>query len=47
MSCKLRIILRAVEIRLERGEALEEILASYPKLTPEELAQIRQALEET
>lgn len=44
MSFKLKIMVKAVNIRLERGEELETVLASYPKLTAEELDQIRQEM---
>lgn len=42
MSPKLKIICKAVEIRVGRGEDLELILFSYPSLTPEEIEQIRE-----
>ena len=39
------IIIKAARIRMERGEKVEEILESYPRLTKEEreeiLAEIR------
>lgn len=38
------IIIKAVKIRLEKGERLEEIMQSYPKLTAEEQAEIREEL---
>lgn len=38
------IIIRAVQIRLTSGEKLEEILDSYPKLKPEDRAEIAAAL---
>lgn len=44
MTFKLKIMLKAVNIRLERGEALEDILAAYPKLSPQEADQLRQAV---
>ena len=34
------IIIRAVKIRMEKGEDLETILASYTKLTDEEREEI-------
>ena len=43
MSLKLRIMLRAVQIRLERGEVLEEVLSGWPALTEEERAALRAA----
>ena len=40
----LNIILKAVQIRLERGELLDIILLSYTKLTDNDKAFIRAAL---
>lgn len=37
------IIIRAVRIRQEAGERLEEILDSYPKLEPEDRKEIAAA----
>ncbi|MEW4414410.1 hypothetical protein [Clostridium sp. AN503] len=34
------IIIKAARIRMERGEELEEILSSYPRLTAAEKAEI-------
>lgn len=42
MTAKMTIMLRAVKIRMEHGEDMEAVLASYPKLTAEEADQIRQ-----
>lgn len=36
----LRIIKRAVEIRMERGEEIHEIVNSYPRLSDEQKQQI-------
>ena len=36
-----RVIERAVTIRLNKGEALEDIIASYSKLSAEQAEQIR------
>lgn len=36
-----RIIERAVAIRLEKGEALEDIISSYSKLSTEQAKQLR------
>lgn len=36
----LKIIKRAVEIRMERGEEIHEIVNSYPKLSEEQKQQI-------
>lgn len=44
MSLKMKIMLRAVKIRMEQGEELEAILASYPKLTEAEKQQLREAV---
>lgn len=41
MSTKLKIIARAIDIRLKKGEDLEEIIASYPNLTEEEKTTLR------
>ena len=45
MSLKLKIMLKAVKIRMEKGEELEAILQSYPKLTEEEKNQLRTAIQ--
>lgn len=42
---KLTIFVNAYKIRLRDGEQLEEIDASYPKLTEEEIAEIHKKLE--
>ncbi len=36
MTAKMTIMLRAVKIRMDRGEDLGVILESYPRLTKEE-----------
>ena len=41
MSLKMRIMVRAVQTRLNNGEELEAVLASYPRLTNEERELIR------
>lgn len=46
MTPKLRIIIRAVQIRLDRGEDLEDILDSYPDLTLFERSEIRKQINE-
>ena len=43
-AIKLKIMVKAVRIRLANGEELEDILASYPALTEEDKQQIRDAL---
>ena len=40
-AIQLKIILRAVKIRMAAGEELEDILASYTKLTEEEIEEIK------
>ena len=42
---KLTIFKNAYKTRLKNGETLEEIDASYPKLTDEEIEEIHKALE--
>lgn len=37
-----KIVKSAVRIRLERGEELEDILASYPKLSAEQIVELRE-----
>lgn len=37
-----KIVKSAVRIRLERGEELEDILASYPKLSAEQTVELRE-----
>jgi uncharacterized protein (DUF433 family) len=36
-----KIVKSAVRIRLERGETLEDILASYPKLSTDQTDELR------
>lgn len=40
-----RILIAGIKIKLNRGEELEEILASYVNLTEEEKQEIRGVLE--
>lgn len=44
-NLKLRIMVRAFRIRLNNGEAFEEIAADYPALTTDDLEAIRDELE--
>lgn len=44
-NLKLRIMVRAFRIRLNNGEAFEEIAADYPALTTDDLEAIKAALE--
>lgn len=37
-----KIVKSAVQIRLERGEELEDILASYPKLSAKQVTELRE-----
>lgn len=48
-NAKKKIMIRAIQIRLNRGEDLETILASYTKLTDEDKEALRKefATEET
>lgn len=38
------IMIRAIKARMKQGETLEDILASYPKLTEEEKEELREAV---
>lgn len=44
-NLKLRIMVRAFRIRLNNGEAFEDIAADYPALTTDDLEAIKAALE--
>ncbi len=41
---QLRILMRAIKIRMSRGEAIDDILASYPRLTDSEKSVIKQTI---
>ena len=43
-AAKFNIVLRVVKRRMENGEELEDILASYPALSEDEREQIRGAV---
>ena len=43
MTMALSLLCRVVKRRTARGEALEAVLADYPKLTDEEKEQVRAA----
>ena len=43
-NLKLRIMTRAFRIRLNNGEAFEDIAADYPALTTDDLEAIKEAL---
>lgn len=36
------IVIRAINIRIKRGESIDDILASYPKLTEEEKNELKE-----
>ena len=42
---KLKIMIKATELRMGKGEALEDILTGWPALTEDDKAQIRAAVE--
>lgn len=42
MTAKLKIIAKAIVIRMNNGEELEEILDSYPALNEEEKIELRE-----
>jgi len=42
---KLKIMVKATELRMGKGEALEDILMGWPALTEADKAQIRAAVE--
>lgn len=44
-NLKLRIMVRAFRIRLNNGEAFEDIAADYPALTTDDLEAVKAALE--
>lgn len=43
-NAELRLFVRVFKRRLANGETFEEIAEDYPKLTAEDLEQIREAL---
>ena len=45
-NAQFHIVLRVVKRRMENGESLEDILASYPALSEEDKERIRQAVNE-
>ncbi len=45
MTAAMNLLCRVVWRRLRQGEALEDILQTYPKLTETEAAQIRAAVQ--
>lgn len=46
MTTKLRIIARAIQIRLDKGEILDDIFESYPALTLEEKEELSKYFKE-
>lgn len=44
MTAKLRIIAKAISIRIKNGEDLDEIIESYPNLTPDEIRELKRML---
>lgn len=44
---KLRIMVQAFRIRIKNGEAFEEIAEDYPRLTADDLEDIREELNVT
>lgn len=46
MTLALKLLCRVVKRRVNAGEALETVLLSYPKLTTEEIAQVRVEMKE-
>lgn len=45
MTAAMNLLCRVVRRRLRQGEALEDILQTYPKLTEAEAAQVRAAVQ--
>ncbi len=43
-NLKVKMFAKAIKIKMERGEDLEEILNQYTKLTDEEKEQLREAI---
>ena len=47
MTMALSLLIRVVRRRLEKGEEFESVLKDYPKLTAEELEEVRAAAAES
>ena len=45
MTLALSLLCRVVRRRISQGETLEYVLASYPKLTEEEAAKVKAAVQ--
>lgn len=43
-NLKVKMFLKAIKIKMERGEDLEDILNQYTKLTDEEKEQLREVI---
>ena len=43
-NLRMKIMVRAFRIRIENGEAFEDIAADYPALTTDDLEAIKEAL---
>ena len=39
-----KLMVRVINNRMAEGETFEEILADYPKLTPDEIEELREAV---
>ena len=41
-----KLMIRVINNRMAAGETFDEIIADYPKLTPEEIAELKEAVGE-
>ncbi len=44
MTAMLRIVCRVISRRVEDGESLDQVLTDYPRLTSDEIAEIKAEL---
>ena len=44
MTAMLRIVCRVISRRVEDGENVDKVLTDYPRLTPDEIAEIKAEL---
>lgn len=44
MTVMLRIVCRVIERRTKEGESLDQVLTDYPRLTSDEIAEIKAEL---
>lgn len=44
MTAMLRIVCRVISRRVEGGENVDKVLTDYPRLTPEEVSEIKAEL---